>query len=98
MNSDFVYKIIFVDEKSKWIHICSNGDYEEHDAFFSLLKQIAKQSGEKIKDIGDFRYTISNLPYDIVFQWDDLFGIVIEYKNAYDKKNILDYINANIIN
>lgn len=92
MNSNFTYKISRINEKDKWIFISSNGNYDEPDAFIALVKGIAEQSNEKITDIGYCRYKISNQPYDMTFQWDDLFGIVVEYKNADDKENVSDYL------
>lgn len=98
MNSEFNYKIMKVDEKIKWIYISSNGSFDEIDAFVSLVKRIANQSNSNIIDIGECRYKIPAFQFDAVFQYDDLFGIVIEYKKSCDKKNILDYLNENIIN
>lgn len=96
MNSNFTYKISHVNEKDRWIFISLNEDYKEPDAFIGLVKDIAEQSNGKIIDVGYCKYKISNQPYDMVFQWDDLFGIVIEYKNTNDKMNVLNYIQDQI--
>lgn len=82
------YQVKDISEKDRWIYISSDDDDMEPDAFILLVKTIQKAVGGKISSAGELRYKISNLPCDIVFQWDDVFGIVIDYGDE-DKDTVI---------
>ncbi len=82
----FKYEIYNISEKSRWIFIKSDDEYnldlEEPDAFVYFVKTIKSYLGGNIVPAGDTQYQISNDKYKYVFQWDDLFGIVVIYPDS----------------
>lgn len=78
------YEIIKVNEKDKWIFI-ETEDFDEPDAFVALVKNIAEACGGTIKEVGTIQYKIVGDKFDLIYQWDDLFGFVVIYKdNVHD--------------
>lgn len=60
-----------------WVFISCN-DIWEPDEFVVLVKEYQTQiSGKKIKTVGVDQYRIKNDPHKLIFQYDDLFGIVV---------------------
>ena len=61
----------------RWVLIsCVN--YHEPDEFVALVKEYQSYLlGKIIKISNDGQYGIDNDPLKLVFQWDDLFGIVV---------------------
>lgn len=91
---DSKYQIFNVSKKSRWIYIdFDEWDVEEPDSFARLVKYISEKVGGEIIDIGDTRYKISLDPMNLIYQWDTLFGIVLEYPESADVDCVLDYIN-----
>jgi len=45
-----------------------------------------------ISSVGWMQYKISNIPFYLVFQWDDLFGIVIINNNQTEKEDVLHFL------
>ena len=78
---EYKYKIFQVNSKERWIYIKSNDelDHEEPDAFVYLVKKIQSDTGGTIEKVGDGRYILKNNDPRFVYQWDDLFGIVVIY-------------------
>lgn len=85
------YRITHDDEENHWLFISSDGDDSEPNDFISLVKSIQQAYDGKISCVGDLRYKIEGLPCDMIFQWDDLFGIVIEYTNG-NKSEVLSLL------
>lgn len=74
----FSYAISSVNENDRWLFVSSNDDdINETDSFVFLLKSIAAQTNGKIREIGDFQYTIEDDPLQLIYQWDSLFGIAV---------------------
>ena len=94
---NYKYSIMNINEKDGWIFIgCEGGDqYEEYEPFVNFVKTINKDFSGKIIEVGEMRYKIENLEPDMVFQWDDLFGIVVEYKN--NKDEVLEFLKRTVI-
>ncbi len=86
--SKYSYKITTISEKSCWIILaCNEVDLTEDgaDAFANLLKRIAVKLNKgywenAFSEVGKQRYQIKNDPFSLTYQYDTLFGIVIEYK------------------
>ncbi|MBQ8210087.1 MAG: hypothetical protein IJZ35_05855 [Clostridia bacterium] len=80
----YTYYVSYIAKNDKWIFVQCNEedsilDYEPFDA---LVKSIAKkwnnnQYDGNITSIGNTQYKIKNDPMDLIYQWDDLFGIVL---------------------
>ena len=84
----YTYSISRVSE-NKWIYIeCIEEDSAlEHAPFVELVKTIAMKWNNglwqgHISQEGQMRYRIENDPLNLVYQWDDLYGIVLEYAQA----------------
>ena len=98
----YTYRIADFSETDNWIYIkCNEEDsVSENEPFVELVKYIAKKWNdnewqEKIFSVGDMRYKVKNDPIDLVYQWDDLFGIVIEYKTSTSLNVIKSFIADN---
>lgn len=73
------YKILDI-KGDYWIFLhCDEDDLDYSDAFIELVKRAQKILGGKIIDLGDMRYRIEGDSLNLIFQWDTLFGIVVEY-------------------
>lgn len=86
------YQIININDIDGWIFISADDSFETPDAFVSLVKAISSSVGGEISPAGWMQYKISNLPFDLVFQWDDLFGIVIINNNQLLKDDVLCFL------
>ncbi|SFB11356.1 hypothetical protein SAMN05216249_109123 [Acetitomaculum ruminis DSM 5522] len=90
--SDKTFKITSVSEESRWIFLCyDEWDVEESDSFIELLKLVRADLKGDLKDLGMNRYTFNNDPLKLIYQWDSIFGIVVEYQD--NKNAALDYLN-----
>ena len=85
----YTYRIANLSESSKWIYIeCNEEDsVYEHGPFVALVQHIAGKwnNGEwegNVFSAGEMRFRVKNDPVDLVYQWDDLFGIVFEYEDS----------------
>ena len=86
------YSITNINDSEGWIFISSDNSYEDPKPFIDMVKMISHTVIGKITSVGDTQYQISNTPYDLVFQWDDLFGIVIILKNIDEKSEVLAFL------
>ena len=96
-ESKYQYLIKNISISDNWIFIKCNDEDSLNDSttFVYLLKAITKKLNdgkwkEKISSVGNMRYKIKNDPLNLIYQWDDLFGIVFEYSNDSN----LDYIKT----
>ena len=101
VGEGYTYKINGVSTTDNWIYIeCNEEDsVMEYEPFVALVRSIAtKWNGqwqEKISSAGDMRYKINNDPLDLVYQWDDLYGIVFAYKDGANFADIKTFIAGN---
>ena len=86
------YHISRVNDADGWIFISATDSFEEPTAFVEMVKKIAESVNGKISSVGDTQYRIANVPHDLIFQWDDLFGIVVINGNTADKDNVLSFL------
>ena len=98
----YTYRITGVSENDKWIYIkCNEEDSMfENEPFVELVKQITQKwnNGEwqgNISSVGEMRYQINNDPISLVYQWDDLFGIVFDYQNNSNLSDVKPFIADN---
>jgi hypothetical protein len=95
------FEISRYNSKSRWIFISAKDSFYFPDAFIELVKKYQSLlSGKVIAGREDMQYIIDNDPLNLIFQWDDLFGIVIivPSKTNIDKaketiSNICDELN-----
>ena len=59
------------------------------------VKTINKNFSGKIIEVGEMQYKIEGLEPDMIFQWDDLFGIVVIYND--NKEEVLDFLRRTVI-
>ena len=98
----YTYKIGNVSETDKWIYVkcIEENSVDESESFVELLKTIAikwnnSEWNGKISSVGNMRYKVENDPIDLVYQWDDLFGIVFEYKDNTNLDAVKSFITNN---
>jgi hypothetical protein len=98
----YTYKITGVSTTDKWIYIGCNEESSmlNYEPFVELLKHIAQKwnNGEwygKLSSVGDMRYKINNDPIKLIYQWDDLFGIVFDYQNSIDSNYVKTFLADN---
>lgn len=87
------YQISHINPKDRWIFISSTSDFYTPDAFIHLLKSAVSYHGSSITEVGYCQYHISNLNFELIFQWDDLFGIVVIYPENSNLEHIISFIN-----
>lgn len=94
MDVNVKFEIGYIDEISKWIfirNVKSTGIFEEDFIYF--MKELQHYLNGEIYEIGDTRYRISNDKLGLVYQWDDCFGIVVEYQNKSEKEDTVKLLN-----
>jgi len=98
----YTYRILHISKDDKWIFIICNEEdsINECEPFVALVKSIAQKwnNGEwqgKISSVGETRYRINNDPLNLVYQWDDLFGIVFDCQNNINLDDIKSFIADN---
>ena len=98
-NQKDKYTIGLIHEKNRWLFILFNGQNERNDPvpFTDLLKKIAANlnKGEwrgNFIPVGEGRFMIKNDIFPLVYQFDTLFGIVIEYPENERIDNVLQYL------
>lgn len=87
------YRITRINDDEGWIFISSEDSYESAESFVIMVKMIAQAVNGKISSAGETQYRISNISYDLIFQWDDLFGIVVIFKDAHEKHGVLKFLD-----
>ena len=94
---NYRYSVANINEKDGWIFMdCNNGEqYEDYVPFVNFIKIINKDYSGKIIEVGEMRYKIEGLEPDMIFQWDDLFGIVVIYND--NKEEVLDFLRRTVI-
>ena len=91
----FSFVISSVNENDRWLFVSSNDDdINETDSFVFLLKSIATQTNGKIREIGDFQYTIEDDPLQLIYQWDSLFGITVVYPESVSVEQARAFLEA----
>ena len=95
----YTYRISRISENDRWIHIeCNEEDsILKYEPFAELVKAITKKWNNNefqgnIISTGKMQYRINNDPYNLIYQWDDLFGIVIDYINVSDLKRLKTFL------
>ena len=102
-NYKYHYKINYISFDSRWIWLSCNEEdsLEDEEPFINLLKLIAKKlnAGQWKNKIcttgGNMQFTIKNDPLNLVYQWDDLFGIVLIYPNNSNLSHIKTFLFEN---
>lgn len=89
----YEYKIKRIDKTNKWIYVEDMYSlYNEADAFIHLIKAVSERNGGNIINVGEMQYRITNDKFDLIYQWDDLFGIVILYKDSDKVEEVISYL------
>ena len=95
LNSQRRYKILYISEDSRWIHLrCNEYDIDEPDSFIELVKRVQKILDGKIIDLGNTRYCFEEEKMNLIFQWDTLFGIVVEYPENISLKEAVQFLKT----
>lgn len=89
------YKITNINHSEKWIYIYDEyTSFCESDGFVDLLKRICNACDGKIINVGEIQFQIIGDKFDLTYQWDDLFGIVVIYSNETQIADIRKYIET----
>ena len=95
----YSYKIAAISKENRWVTIsCNEVDAAEDAAVFAnLLKRIAVKLNNgywegNFVQVGEQRYKIKNDPLVLTYQYDTLFGIVIEYTEGTHMNAILRFL------
>ena len=98
--NNYSYKIEAISEKTCWVIVACNEEDAREDAevFVNLLKRIATKVNKGywegcFSQIGEHRYKIKNDPLSLTYQYDTLFGIVIEYKKGTPMNILLNFLH-----
>lgn len=88
---DYKYKVTMESDDDRWIFIHYE-DWDEPEGFVQFVKRVRAACNGKIIAVGDERYKIVGAEVDLIYQFDDLFGMVIEYPDDCPKEKALDFI------
>ena len=89
----YEYKIKRIDKTNKWIYVEDMYSlYNEADAFIHLIKAVSERNGGNIINVGEMQYRITNDKVDLIYQWDDLLGIGILYKDSDKVEEVISYL------
>ncbi|NLA70575.1 MAG: hypothetical protein GX852_06055 [Clostridiales bacterium] len=90
---DYNYYLSPTSKQKRWVFVRTDNsiDLYEPDAFFNLVDSIRDGIHGEVKVIGDGRVKITGDELDLVYQWDDLFGIVIERPYKVSVQEICDF-------
>lgn len=61
-----------------------------------LIKKISDDCNGKVLSIGNTRYKIIGVELDLIYQSDDLFGMVIEYSDNLNIEEVITFIKRYI--
>lgn len=87
------YQISHINENDRWIFVSAEEtDCLDAAPFIKLVKVAVANVGGEITLAGYCQYRISNLPLDILFQWDDLFGIVVVFGSETKKNEAVSFL------
>ena len=78
---DYQFRIWSVWEKSHWLMIedTDKESVDEIEPFVYLLTHLQTKFNDAPVDLGECRYQFSKDPNHFIWQWDSLYGIVMEY-------------------
>lgn len=90
--------------KEMWIFVSDNGSGWEKDILdwtsdkqyagpIELIKRIEEKEEWILKNVGELQYTFEEDPNHIIFQMDDLFGLVLIVSIDMNSDNAIDFIN-----
>ena len=91
------YEITTINDNEGWIYINDAADdlcFEEPDSFIHLVRLFKERFGGTVAETGDVQYIVSGMPMRLVFQWDDLFGIIIIVDKPEDINQALELIKT----
>ena len=93
---NYKYTIGHISEDSRWI--CINYENAIYDlyGFAELVKKICDDCDGKIVEVGKMRYEIIGAELKLIYQYDDLFGMVIEYPDDCAKDTAIAFIKKYI--
>ena len=80
----YEYKIKHIDRTNKWIYV--------EDMYSLYNEAVSERNGGNIINVGEMQYRIANDKFDLIYQWDDLFGIVILYKDSDKVEEVISYL------
>lgn len=91
---DYNYKITHINTKDRWIFIYDDDTSmcDDEDGFVELVKRIQEYTNGKIESVGYIRYRIIGDRYDLIYQWDTLFGIVVIYSSKENVEHVRKYL------
>ncbi len=87
------YKIFRIDEAEKWIFI-THDNWDNPEEFTALVKKICANCNGSIFVVGNTQYKIKGDKFDLIYQFDSLFGTVVIYNDASSKQDIVKYLEA----
>lgn len=93
---NYKYKIGHIEEDSGWIFIDYENAIYDVNGFVELVKKIFENCNGKIIEVGEMRYEIIGAELKLIYQYDDLFGMVVEYSNRCAKEDAISFIKKYI--
>lgn len=89
---DYKYKISSIREESRWICIYYDNWEDDPEGFANFIKRIKEDNSGVIMKVGIDRYAIIGAKMDLVYQYDGLFGMVVEYLSDDDKEEAIEFL------
>lgn len=105
-HPEYKYRVGQINTEEHWINIEDKDDsgwgklardpWEDDNERGALefILRVKDKTGWDIEKVGDWQYRFKQDELGIIYQWDDLFGFVILYKDASVLNKTLEFIES----
>lgn len=92
---NYKYSIAAYKSEDHWIMIVSNDDFvfEKSDSLIFFLKKIQSDVGGEIKRIGCNKYSITEDPCELIYQWDEILGLSVVYPSNVNRERVTAFLS-----
>lgn len=92
----YEYTIGHIFDNDRWIGIEYEAAIYDVNGFVELVKKIRDDCKGKIIDVGEMRYKIVGAEIELIYQYDDLFGMIVEYPSDLSRESAIEFIKKYI--
>ena len=92
----YEYTIGNVFDNERWISIQYEDATYDVNGFVEFVKKIRDDCKGKIVSVGEMRYKIVGAELALIYQYDDLFGMVVEYPSDLTRESVIEFIKKYI--
>jgi len=92
---NYKYTIAAYKSEDRWIIIVSDDDFvfEKNDSLIYFLKKIQSDIGGEINRVGNNKYSITEDPCNLIYQWDENFGLSVIYPSGVSRETATAFLS-----